>query len=114
MGVKYLSQKLIFSVIIIININLFVQTIAQISIMTQTIVNVSIPLTTIIEAISRLDLEAKHELYKLLEQQIQEAEANLSEVDIYDWGINGQPQGKPVEYIPGLGLAVIGGKDVPA
>jgi hypothetical protein len=48
--------------------------------MTQTIVNLSIPLTTIIEAISRLDLEAKHELYNLLEQQIQEAEANLSEL----------------------------------
>jgi len=28
--------------------------------------------------------------------------------DPYDWG--GQPKGKPAEYIPGVGMAVIGGK----
>lgn len=34
--------------------------------------------------------------------------------DPYDWGPDGQPKGKPVEYIPGVGLVVIDGKNNPA
>ncbi|MFP5501428.1 MAG: hypothetical protein ACLGIN_02995, partial [Candidatus Sericytochromatia bacterium] len=30
----------------------------------------------------------------------------------YEWGSEGPPKGKPVHYVPGVGLIVEGGKDV--
>lgn len=30
----------------------------------------------------------------------------------YEWGPEGPPKGKPVEYVPGVGVVVKGGKDV--
>lgn len=50
----------------------------------------------------------------MLNEQITQAEEDLLESDPYNWGHEGQPKGKLVEYIPGVGLAVIGGKDAPA
>ncbi len=39
-------------------------------------------------------------------------EADLSgEMPSYEWGDAGEPQGKPVKYIPGKGLVVEGGQD---
>lgn len=31
--------------------------------------------------------------------------------DPYDWGTDEPPKGKPIQYIPGVGAVVIGGKD---
>lgn len=38
-------------------------------------------------------------------------DADLDKLPEYDWGQNGPPEGKPVKYIPGIGLIVIGGKE---
>lgn len=70
--------------------------------MTQATVKLHIPFESLLEAISNLDLEEKCRLWKLLDEEI-----NQIEEDSYDWETEGQPKGKPVEYIPGVGLAVI-------
>lgn len=78
--------------------------------MTQASVRLQIPFESLLDAINNLPLEDKHRLWQLLDEEIRKVETELEE-DSYDWGINGQPQGKPVEYIPGVGLTVIGGRD---
>ncbi len=82
--------------------------------MTQKIVNLQIPFELLVDAIASLGLEEKRKLWQLLDEEINQAENDLLDPEPYDWGAGGQPQGKPVEYIPGVGLAVIGGKDAPA
>ena len=37
-------------------------------------------------------------------------EADVGELPPYDWGPEGPPKGKPVQYKPGIGLIVEGGK----
>lgn len=34
----------------------------------------------------------------------------LGEVEEYDWGPDGPPEGRPIAYVPGTGLVVQGGK----
>lgn len=34
------------------------------------------------------------------------------ELPPFDWGPEGEPSGKPVHFVPGVGLVVDGGKDV--
>lgn len=79
--------------------------------MTLATVKLYIPFESLLEAISNLDLEEKHRLWKLLDEEINQIEDDLLEEDSYDWGTEGQPKGKPVEYIPGVGLAVISTAD---
>ncbi|MEH2386599.1 MAG: hypothetical protein V7K14_12645 [Nostoc sp.] len=43
--------------------------------------------------------------------EINQGEGNLLQEDSYDWGFQGQPKGNPAEYIPGVGLTVVGGKN---
>ncbi len=82
--------------------------------MTQETVKLQIPFESLLEAIVNLPLKEKHQLWRLLDKEInQSEEADLLAEDTYDWGLEGQPQGKPVEYIPGVGLTVVGGKDAP-
>lgn len=82
--------------------------------MTQETVKLQIPFESLLDAIANLPLQEKRRLWQLLNEEINLAEADLLEEDPYDWGPNGQPKGKPVQYIPGVGLVVIGGKDDPA
>ncbi|MBW4687069.1 MAG: hypothetical protein KME40_18660 [Komarekiella atlantica HA4396-MV6] len=82
--------------------------------MSQEIVKLQIPFESLVNAIASLELEEKRRLWQMLNEQITQAEEDLLESDPYNWGHKGQPKGKPVEYIPGVGLAVIGGKDAPA
>jgi hypothetical protein len=79
--------------------------------MTSGTVKLQIPFESLLDAIDNLHLEEKRRLWRLLDEEIRKAEENLSEEDSYDWGSNGQPQGKPIEYIPGVGLTVVGSKD---
>ena len=76
-------------------------------------IKLQIPFESLLEAIINLPFEEKRQLWQLLDQEINQTEPDLLEEDAYDWGLEGQPQGKPVEYIPGVGLTVIGGKDAP-
>jgi hypothetical protein len=82
--------------------------------MTQETVKLQIPFESLVNAIASLGIEEKHRLWQILDAEIRQTEGDLLEEDPYDWGSEGQPKGKPVEYIPGVGLAVIGGKDAPA
>ncbi|MBE9036899.1 hypothetical protein GS682_07600 [Nostoc sp. B(2019)] len=82
--------------------------------MSQEIVKLQIPFESLVNAIASLGLEEKRRLWQMLNEQITQAEEDLLESEPYNWGHEGQPKGKPVEYIPGVGLAVIGGKDAPA
>ncbi len=81
--------------------------------MTQETVKLQITFESLINAISSLGIEEKRRLWQILDEEINQGEADLLVEDPYDWGLEGQPQGKPIEYIPGVGLTVIGGKDVP-
>ncbi|MHC5936002.1 hypothetical protein [Nostoc sp.] len=81
--------------------------------MTKTTVKLQIPFESLLDAIANLPLEEKHQLWQLLNEEINQGEGNLLQEDSYDWGSQGQPKGKPVEYIPGVGLTVVGGKDAP-
>ncbi|MFN6518578.1 MAG: hypothetical protein RMY29_029385 [Nostoc sp. CreGUA01] len=81
--------------------------------MTQATVKLQIPFESLLDAIANLTLEEKHQLWQLLNQEINQSEVDLLQQDPYDWGSQGQPKGKPVEYIPGVGLTVVGGKDAP-
>lgn len=81
--------------------------------MTQETVKLQIPFESLVNAIANLSLKEKRVLSQILDEEINQTEADLPEQDTYDWGPDGQPKGKPVEYIPGVGLAVIGGKDAP-
>lgn len=76
--------------------------------MSPTIVKLQIPFESLVDAISSLSLEEKRELWQRLEREITEADKEFLEEDIYDWGVEGQPKTKPVEYIPEVGLVVIG------
>ena len=79
--------------------------------MTQETVKLQISFESLVNAIASLGIEEKRRLWQMLDGEINQAEADLLEQDPYDWGSNGQPKGKPVEYIYGVGIAVIGGKD---
>ncbi|MDY6806310.1 MAG: hypothetical protein SXA11_21240 [Cyanobacteriota bacterium] len=79
--------------------------------MTQTTVKLQIPFESLVEAIASLGLEEKRQLWQLLDKEIHQTQSDAEDTDPYDWGPEGQPQGKPVEYLPGVGLAVMGGKD---
>jgi hypothetical protein len=81
--------------------------------MTQTTVKLQIPFESLLDAIANLPLDKKHQLWQLLNDEINQGEGNLLDEDSYDWGSQRQPKGKPVEYISGVGLKVIGGKDAP-
>jgi hypothetical protein len=81
--------------------------------MTQETVKLQITFESLINAISLLKIEEKRRLWQILDEEINQGEADLLAEDTYDWGLEGQPQGKPVEYIPGVGLTVVGGKDAP-
>lgn len=76
-------------------------------------IKLQIPFDSLLEAIINLPFEEKHQLWQLLDKEINQTEADLLEEDAYDWGLEGQPQGKPLKYIPGVGLTVVGGKDAP-
>jgi hypothetical protein len=82
-------------------------------IMTQETVKLQIPFESLLEAIVNLTFKEKHQLWQVLDKEINQGEAHLLGEDTYNWGLEGQPQGKPVEYIPGVGLTVIAGKDAP-
>lgn len=79
--------------------------------MTQTTVKLQITFESLVEAIASLGPEEKRQLWQLLDREIQQTESNIEELDPYDWGPQGQPEGKPVEYLSGVGLVVVGGKD---
>lgn len=79
--------------------------------MTQETVKLQIPFESLVDAIAKLPLEKKLTLWQMLDEEINQPKEDLPEEDPYDWGTNGQPKGKPVQYIPGVGVAVIGGKD---
>ena len=81
--------------------------------MTQETVKLQISFESLVNAISSLGIEEKRRLWQLLDKEINQGEADLLTEDTYDWGLEGQPQGKPVEYIPGVGLTVVGRKDAP-
>jgi hypothetical protein len=81
--------------------------------MTQETVKLQIPFESLLEAIVNLPIEEKHQVWQVLDKEINQGEADLLAEDPYDWGLEGQQQGKPVEYIPGVGLIVVGGKDAP-
>ncbi|NJM71490.1 MAG: hypothetical protein HC862_15380 [Scytonema sp. RU_4_4] len=81
--------------------------------MTQETVKLQIPFESLINAIANLPLKEKQLLWQKLDEEINKTEANLVEQDPYNWGSQGQPEGKPVKYIPGVGLTVVGGKDAP-
>jgi len=66
-----------------------------------------------LDAIANLPLEEKHQMWQLLNYEINQSEDNFLPEDPYDWGSQGQPKGKPLEYIPGIGLKVFGGKNAP-
>lgn len=36
--------------------------------------------------------------------------SNMGDVEPYDWGPDGPPKTKPIDYVPGVGLVVRGGK----
>ena len=82
--------------------------------MTQETVRLQIPFQSLLEAIASLGLEEKRRLWQLLDREINQAEDESLEQAPYDWGLAGQPEGKPVEYVPGVGFVVTGGKDAPA
>ncbi|MBD2608517.1 hypothetical protein H6G81_29345 [Scytonema hofmannii FACHB-248] len=79
--------------------------------MTQVTVKLQIAFESLLEAIVNLPFKEKHQLWQVLDKEINQFKADLLAEDPYDWGLEGQPQGKPVEYIPGVGLTVVGGKD---
>ncbi len=79
--------------------------------MTQTTVKLQITFESLVEAIASLDLEEKRQLWQLLDREIQQTESDPENPDPYDWGPQGPPEGKPVEYLSGVGLVVVGGKD---
>lgn len=79
--------------------------------MTQTTVKLQITFECLVEAIASLGQEEKRQLWQLLDREIQQTESDGDNSDAYDWGPEGPPQGKPVEYFPGVGLVVTGGKD---
>lgn len=81
--------------------------------MTKITVKLQIPFESLLDAIANLPLEEKHQLWQLLNEEINQGEKDLLQEDSYDWGYQGQPKGKPVEYISGVGLTVVGGKDAP-
>jgi hypothetical protein len=81
--------------------------------MTKTTVKLQIPFESLLDAIANLPLEEKHQLWQLLNDEINQSERNLLPEDSYDWGSQGQPKGKPLEYIAGVGLKVVGGKNAP-
>ncbi|WP_298911175.1 hypothetical protein [uncultured Nostoc sp.] len=81
--------------------------------MTKTTVKLQIPFESLLDAIANLPLEEKHQLWQFLNEEINQSEGNLLQEDYYDWGSQGQPKDKPVEYIPGVGLTVVGGKNAP-
>ncbi|MHC5614753.1 MAG: hypothetical protein ACYTXA_28160 [Nostoc sp.] len=81
--------------------------------MTKTTVKLQIPFESLLDAIANLPLEEKHQLWQLLNEEINQGEGNFLQEDSSDWGSQGQPKGKPVEYISGVGLTVVGGKDAP-
>ncbi|MCC5659684.1 hypothetical protein LC608_22465 [Nostoc sp. XA010] len=81
--------------------------------MTKTTVKPQIPFELFLDAIANLPLEEKHQLWQLLNDEINQSERNFLPEDSYDWGSQGQPKGKPLEYIPGVGLKVVGGKNAP-
>lgn len=82
--------------------------------MIQETVKLQIPFESLVDVIASLSWEQKRRLWQMLDEEINQAEIDLLQEDSYDWGSNGQPKGKPVEYIPGVGLVVISGKDDPA
>ncbi|AIS52627.1 hypothetical protein TKV_c14580 [Thermoanaerobacter kivui] len=55
-------------------------------------------------------LKLKEEKEKMYEEDRDWLDADLADLPDYDWGTNGLPKGKPVKYIPGIGLIVEGGK----
>ncbi len=80
--------------------------------MTQKTVRLQISFESLANAIACLPREEKRILWQMLDEEINPSDkADLLEQDPYEWGSQGQPKGKPVEYIPGVGIAVIGGKD---
>ncbi|MEH1871191.1 hypothetical protein [Nostoc sp.] len=81
--------------------------------MTTTTVKLQIPFESFLDAIANLPLEEKHQLWQLLNDEINQSEGNLLPEDSYDWGSQGQPKGKPLEYIPGVGIKVLGRKNAP-
>jgi hypothetical protein len=81
--------------------------------MTKTTVKLQIPFESLLDAIANLPLEEKHQLWQLLNDEINQSEGNFLPEDSYDWGSQGQPKGKPLEYIPGVGLKVVSGKNAP-
>jgi hypothetical protein len=36
--------------------------------------------------------------------------SDLANLEVYDWGVEGLPKGKPITYVPGEGFKVMGGK----
>ncbi|HYX14549.1 MAG TPA: hypothetical protein VE944_09295 [Nostoc sp.] len=81
--------------------------------MITTIVKLQIPFESLLDAIANLPLEEKDQLWQLLNDEINQSEGNFLPEDSYDWGSQGQPKGKPLEYIPEVGLKVVGGKNTP-
>jgi len=79
--------------------------------MTQTTVKLQITFESLVEAIATLGLEEKRQLWQLLEREIRQAESDAENPDPYDWGPQGPPEGKPVEYLSEVGLVVVGEKD---
>ncbi|MBD2730101.1 hypothetical protein H6G96_28225 [Nostoc sp. FACHB-892] len=54
--------------------------------MTKTTVKLQIPFESLLDAIANLPLEGKHQLWQLLNDEINQSEGNFLPEDSYDWG----------------------------
>ncbi len=77
--------------------------------MSQSNLTLKISFESLIDTISNLSIEDKQKLWEILDEQLHPSQPE----DDYDWGKEGQPETKPVEYIQGQGLIVIGVKSDP-
>ncbi|GBF82605.1 hypothetical protein [Aphanothece sacrum] len=72
--------------------------------MNSTNLTVKISFESLVDAISTLNIEDKQKLWQIIDNQLNISE---NEDEPYDWGENGQPETKPVEYVMGKGVIVI-------
>lgn len=59
----------------------------------------------------RLDAEDAHGMTAEDRAWLEASLSDLAALEPYDWGEEGLPPTKPVEYVPGVGFVIVGGRD---